>query len=167
MLHLTPSGLTSMLTPPPSEDVGREALLRIVRSASRDLPFQSPDDHEWPRLPSDAEAHHLAPLLEWLTRDAESSVPRAVRAQLRALTLRQTAWHRARTAAATEVLDALERRSIRTLVLKGAALAWTIYPSPALRPMTDIDLLVDRTEAAKAQTVIGQLGFSAAPRRPF
>ncbi|HMF94057.1 MAG TPA: nucleotidyltransferase family protein [Vicinamibacterales bacterium] len=138
-----------------------------MRCAAGDLPFQPLDDHDWPRLPSDADAHHLAPLLEWLTRGCESSAPRAVRAQLRALVLRQTAWHRARTAAATEILDALERGSIRTLVLKGAALAWTIYPSPALRPMTDIDLLVDRSDAAKAQTVIRQLGFDAAPPRPF
>src|SRR4030095_5240143 len=106
MLHLTPSGLTSMLTASPSQDVGREALLRVVRCASDDLPFQSLDDHAWARLPSDADAHHLAPLLERLMRSAECSVPHAVRAQLRALVLRQTAWHRARTAAATQVLDA-------------------------------------------------------------
>jgi len=155
-----------MRTASSSHDVAREALLRVVRCAVGDLPFQSLDDHEWPRLPSDADAHQLAPLLEWLTRGTESSVPLAVRTQLRALVLRQAAWHRVRTAAATEILDALARSSIPTLVLKGAALAWTIYPSPALRPMTDIDLLVDRSDAAKAQTVICQLGFDAAlPRR--
>jgi hypothetical protein len=150
-----------------SQDVAREALLRVVRCACDDLPFQPPDDGEWPRLPSDADAHHLAPLLEWVTRSAESSVPPPVRAQLHALVLRQTAWHRARTAAASEILDALERSSIRTLVLKGAALAWTIYPSPALRPMTDIDLLVDRTDAPRAQVVIRQLGFNTASPRRF
>jgi hypothetical protein len=167
MFHPSTSVHASMLTASPSRDVAREALLRVVRSASGDLPFHLPNDHEWPRLPTDADAHHLAPLLEWLVRDVESSVPPAVRAQLHALVLRQTAWHRVRTAAATEILDALERSSIRTIVLKGSALAWTIYPSPALRPMTDIDLLVDRTDAPRAQVVITQLGFNAASPRRF
>src|SRR5215469_9649283 len=97
MLHVTPSGLTSMLTAPPFQNAVREVLLRVVRCAAGDLPFESPADHEWPRLPSDAEAHHLAPLLEWLTRGGQPSAPPGIRTQLRALVLRQTAWHRART----------------------------------------------------------------------
>jgi hypothetical protein len=164
---VTPSGLTSMLTVSPFQDGGRAALLRVARCAVDEMPFRSADLGEWHRLPFDADSQHLAPLLEWLAGGPDSSVPEPARTQLRALVLRQAAWHRARTAAASEILDALEQCSIRTLVLKGGALAWTIYPSPALRPMADIDLLVDQPQAARAQAVIRELGFTAQAARRF
>ena len=37
---------------------------------------------------------------------------------------------------------ALTARGERVMLVKGAALALTVYPSPAARPMCDIDLLV-------------------------
>src|SRR4030095_8143160 len=55
----------------------------------------------------------------------------------------------------------LARLSIETLVLKGAALCWMIYPSPALRPMSDVDLLVPRQAAPGGQAALRRLGFYA------
>ena len=53
------------------------------------------------------------------------------------------------------------------VVLKGAALAWSIYRSPDLRPMSDLDLLIDRTAADAAQAALQSLNFhvDAGPRR--
>jgi len=48
-----------------------------------------------------------------------------------------------------KVLQACHRQGIAVIVLKGAALAETVYPHPAVRPMGDIDLLV-RPEAVQA-----------------
>jgi hypothetical protein len=116
-------------------------------------------------VPSEAEANHLAPLLSAFLRDHDRNAPDTVVRELQALALRHTAWHRTRTAALLEILDAFDRRSIDTLVLKGAALAWMIYPSPALRPMVDLDLLVPRSRADTAQAALRQLGFDARPGR--
>ena len=40
------------------------------------------------------------------------------------------------------VVDALEAAGIPSVLLKGPALARTVYPDPALRQSVDIDLLV-------------------------
>ena len=62
-----------------------------------------------------------------------------------------------------EILGEFDRLSIDALVLKGAALAWMIYPSPGLRPMVDLDVLVPRARAGEAQAALGRLGFGAEP----
>ncbi len=50
-------------------------------------------------------------------------------------------------------LDVLSRAGIETVLLKGAAVAYTAYPSFSARPMADIDLLVrpEHAEAARVQ----------------
>jgi hypothetical protein len=45
------------------------------------------------------------------------------------------------------------------MVLKGAPLAFSVYPSPALRPMADIDVLVEPHRAADATAVLAGSGW--------
>jgi hypothetical protein len=106
----------------------------------------------------------MAPLvLAYLDRHP-SDVPGSVVLQLQALVLRHAVLHRARTAAVMEMLEAFERHAIDAILLKGAALAWMIYPSPALRPMSDMDVLVPRAAGDSAQRVLRGLRYQAADR---
>jgi hypothetical protein len=59
----------------------------------------------------------------------------------------------------TVVLDALATRGIDALVLKGAALAHTLYPEPWLRTRGDTDLLVRPADRRAAFGVLEQLGY--------
>ena len=52
---------------------------------------------------------------------------------------------------------------IPVVVLKGAALATTLYPDPALRPLSDIDLLVRREHLDAAVQAVKSLGY----RQPY
>jgi hypothetical protein len=61
------------------------------------------------------------------------------------------------------LLDTLAAAGIPTLVLKGAALAGTVYDEPALRPMEDFDLLVPRTHFARAVAATLAAGWSFDP----
>lgn len=61
----------------------------------------------------------------------------------------------------TEVLPALTAANIPVVVLKGAALASSVYADPALRPMSDVDLWVRAADMPHAAGVMGQLGFQA------
>jgi len=136
------------------------SLTWIARAAVHGSASPSLTPGDWERLPYDAEAAHLAPLLDaWLSEHDHDAPDQVVR-QLKALRLRHLAWHRARTRALLDVLDAFERLSIEAIVLKGAALAWTIYPSPYLRSMSDLDLLVPAAAAGTAQAALRNLGFS-------
>ncbi len=46
-------------------------------------------------------------------------------------------------------------------LLKGAALGRTIYGNPAIRPVSDIDLLIDREAVSAAQSTLASLGYQA------
>jgi Uncharacterised nucleotidyltransferase len=58
-----------------------------------------------------------------------------------------------------EMLDALAARGIGTIVLKGAALAHTLYEQPWLRTRGDTDLLVRLADRHAASAVLEQLGY--------
>jgi hypothetical protein len=108
----------------------------------------------WDEIPAAAEHHSLAPLLATHLRAAEIDVPRPVMRQLQALTVRHRHASRVRTEVLGEILAALDAGGIAPLVLKGGALAYLLYPQPGLRPMRDLDLLVCRDEAERAEEVL-------------
>ncbi len=62
-------------------------------------------------------------------------------------------------AATVEVLDAMAEAGIRTVMLKGAAIATRLYDSSELRPAGDVDLLVAPSQASAAAQVLTRLGF--------
>jgi hypothetical protein len=55
--------------------------------------------------------------------------------------------------------DALKHAEIPAVWLKGIALARTIYPNPALRPMVDLDLLVPFVQRKAALRILEELGY--------
>ena len=57
------------------------------------------------------------------------------------------------------VLDQLGSADITPLIFKGAMLAHTTYPTPQLRPMTDVDLWVEEAFVPHAAQLIEQLGY--------
>ena len=57
---------------------------------------------------------------------------------------------RAVTRAGEKTLHQLEEAGIRTLALKGLALGATVYPAPALRTVSDLDILVPRNDVFRA-----------------
>ena len=115
----------------------------------------------WDDLPTQAEAHSLGPLLYTYLRQAGVAVPPGVQRELQGLYLRHRHANEVRTRVLSEILAAFSDAGIETRVLKGAALAHLIYPQPGLRPMRDMDLLVKKNEALKAQAMLAELGFAA------
>ena len=68
---------------------------------------------------------------------------------------------------ASPLLVALAKRHVRFIVLKGAALGQTVYPDIGTRPMSDLDLLVSRSQAEEIITLLHSLGFSTAAKLSF
>ena len=120
---------------------------------------------DWSDLASKAEAHGLAPLLHQHLNRAGVRLPADTRRQLLALTIRHRRRNDIYSVVLGEILDAFSAAGIDTVVLKGAALAHVLYPAVGLRPMSDIDLLVDPRLTRRAQGLLAELGF-AAPVRP-
>ncbi|HMA36110.1 MAG TPA: nucleotidyltransferase family protein, partial [Chloroflexia bacterium] len=117
----------------------------------------------WEGLPAQAEAHGLAPLLYTHLQAAAIPLPAAIQQELQGYYLQHAHAARVRTAVLGEILRALAAAGIDVLVLKGAALAYLVYPQPACRPMRDLDLLVPAADAPRAQALLTGLGFAPAP----
>ena len=85
------------------------------------------------------------------------------------LAYRTNAQERLRAAAAlslaaerdlTEICDAAHRHGLDALLLKGAALAYTHYPEPHLRPYNDIDLLIRQDDRDRAAAMLSDIGYA-------
>lgn len=106
-------------------------------------------------------AHHgMAGMLWQALREAGAPVPRHAARLLQASIAHCRAANEVRFRVLGEILGALEAAGIPALVLKGPALVGLVYRDPALRPMSDLDLLVAREQALRAQRVLNGLGFA-------
>lgn len=61
------------------------------------------------------------------------------------------------------VLEALRSIGVEVVLLKGAYGARRWFEEPALRPMSDIDLLVPRIAMARAEAALASLGYAEKP----
>jgi len=66
-------------------------------------------------------------------------------------------------AAIAEILDRSAAAGLEIVLLKGAALARTIYHDPMLRPFADIDLLAREKRVGDAKQLLVALGYEIAP----
>lgn len=65
---------------------------------------------------------------------------------------------------AARIFEALHRRGVESLPLKGYVLVREIYPRPGMRDMTDIDILVRRDDVPAAACALIELGWTPPPR---
>lgn len=122
----------------------------------------------WSALVDEAEHHGVAPLvgtaLADLARDRQSVVPQDVLRAFAVLASRRRRASAEQQACVDDILRAFGGAGLRVVLLKGACLGHLIYRSPAERPMTDIDILVDGAEVQRAAAVARTLGFAFADR---
>lgn len=65
---------------------------------------------------------------------------------------------------AGRVVRAFNDSAIRTIMLKGIFLAEHVYRNIALRPMSDIDILIKKEDLARANETLARLGYTAPER---
>jgi hypothetical protein len=65
-----------------------------------------------------------------------------------------------------ELVEALRARGIESMLIKGLALALTVYRDLGERPMSDVDLLVPTGAASRALEVLAGLGMESLSPRP-
>ncbi|MFC1718791.1 nucleotidyltransferase family protein [Candidatus Poribacteria bacterium] len=61
-----------------------------------------------------------------------------------------------------EILGELRNEGIPAILLKGVALAETVYPDIALRPMADIDFMVRKADLHSVMEIFTKLGYTQA-----
>jgi hypothetical protein len=64
-----------------------------------------------------------------------------------------------------EILDAFNANHIPLLILKGPALGFTAYPDPAIRPYSDLDLLVNSSDMQISRNILEKTGYQCMTNR--
>jgi hypothetical protein len=117
---------------------------------------------EWPELLRESRASRLTPLvyggLEHALRNG-TKVPAEILQRFRCDTMAAGIRLARLEQACAEVVDHAIRVGIPGLVLKGLALAATVYPAGIPRPMDDIDLLVRETDRERLAGILHARGF--------
>ena len=116
---------------------------------------------DWDELVTQAENYSVAPLLFNSLREGNINFPSNTKRQLYALVQRHRWANDARSRALIEITRACNKNAIQIIVLKGAFLAHSLYPSPSMRPMSDIDLLAPPDRAKDVIQILRELGYSA------
>ncbi len=120
-----------------------------ARALSRNTSFT------WEVVREIAQTEELAPLLYNITR-SQNLVPADLEKDLADSYYFTVARNSLLFDDLEQVLSALVDRNIRVILLKGAALAETMYGSVAVRPMEDLDLLVHRDTLPMAVAVLSE-----------
>ena len=115
---------------------------------------------DWEYIVGSAIHHRVAPLLYYnLEKTNNGLVPQRVVGMLHETYTEALANSIVASYGLKEVLKAFSDSQLRVIVLKGAALAETIYPDIALRPYCDIDLLILKEDQPRATIKLSQLGY--------
>lgn len=124
-------------------------------------PASMPCDPEWSRVVQVAEENAVAPLLyaslkkrEYGNEHFSDAIDRLRIAYLRSETVNWLALRELQS-----LLAEFERAPIPVIVLKGGALVTTLYPEPALRPMSDLDLLIPHAQFEQAEAILLERGY--------
>lgn len=132
-----------------------------TRSQSATLPEPSPG-LDWDRMVEAAERHRLAPLLlQGIQRShAEERTPRAALERLQNVANLELAKAVVRLHHVDELGSAAFDAGLDLCLLKGAAFATRLYPDPGTRPMSDIDLLVRKSQFSQWCETLRALGYA-------
>lgn len=117
---------------------------------------------EWDKLLAEARTSGVSSLLYYIleTAGVDGLLPRQVMSGLQVACYSVAARNIHYYRELSTVLSSFQRLGIQVIILKGAALAKTLYPDISLRPFVDIDLLIRDQDLAKVERELQFLGYS-------
>ncbi|MGE0703962.1 MAG: nucleotidyltransferase family protein [Vicinamibacterales bacterium] len=133
----------------------------IPETLTSDLLSRAAAVVDWQAALNRAEQHGVGPLLYRHLRAASAPLPPGVQPQLQAVYIRHRRANDVRLRMLVEILDAFDAAGVQSRVLKGPALMFLVYGEPALRPISDLDILVPGPDAERAQQLLRTIGFVA------
>jgi putative nucleotidyltransferase-like protein len=119
---------------------------------------------DWDRVLRLARAEHAVALIYPMLRSvAPDVVPAGVLEQMRQLALVSDFALLQLESRLRASLAVLSRARLRVMLLKGAALAYSVYGDIRMRPMSDVDILVDPSDAEAARREMLNVGWCEIP----
>ena len=134
-------------------------LIAAIRNTPRSTPDLSLD--AWHNLLALLQPHGIFPLIAFHVRTwpEECRPPQEIMEDLDQLFVMGAVRNLRAGRQIQVVTDALKDATIPVILMKGPALARTVYPDPALRQSNDIDLLVQPHNLPAAEEILEKLGY--------
>jgi hypothetical protein len=134
-------------------------IVACLRALGRAAPVP-PASLNWDLTLAVAEAEGVAPALGFLLRaEASTVMPAVIRERLSRHLAESAAGQLILARELGRLLEALQREGVPVIPLKGPALAEMLYPQPALRPCTDLDLLIRREALVTVDGILQRRGY--------
>ncbi len=125
-------------------------------------PVALTSQRNWELIIEAASYHLVTPALSYSLK-GRSGVPQAINDYLGAVLFLSGERNQDLLGGLAQPLRALNGAGIEPILLKGiASIASALYPDPAMRILSDIDLLVPESEAENASRLLAALGFRQA-----
>ena len=139
----------------------REQLLRFLSAAVFGQPAGTPDPEvSWEALYELAKEHGVIPLVYPQLKRYQSKIAKETFSLWKDKTLAIIMNNEKLMQVQDEVIQLLQGNGISCAVLKGSSFS-VCYPNPELRPLGDIDLLIDPCHMEKAADLLVSQGFHA------
>jgi hypothetical protein len=121
----------------------------------------------WDKFVELAVHHRVVPLVYMCTKDRiDNPIPTDVMHTLERKTLKNTLRMMQLCRETAVVSHALMERGVRSIVLKGPAIAEDIYGDVALRTSNDLDILVTYRDVPKAADLLAEMGYEQVEKLP-
>ncbi|MBR5614067.1 MAG: nucleotidyltransferase family protein [Clostridia bacterium] len=135
-------------------------LISILKSLLSKSNFTPPQDAQidFEALYAFSKAHHLAGFVA-LCPNILKQMPPELAKKFIYENNRATAREATQEVVISAFLDKMEQAGLRAMPLKGFCIKH-FYPHPALRYMTDTDILVDESDVEKINPILNSLGFT-------
>jgi len=114
---------------------------------------------DWKKFKELITYHNITPFVYLALRDFDSFLPHDLKELLRndyycSLVHAQGIWHEF-----LKISTAFEQKEIVLVPIKGTAFLGDIYTQMPVRPMIDMDLLVEERQLLKAESILNDLGY--------
>jgi hypothetical protein len=116
---------------------------------------------DWKALIYLADQHNLTPIIYQQLRESkeELDIPPDIADRMRRAYLSNAARNTYFLHETGRILQAFSEAGLPAIGLKGVFLLENVYPNIALRSMSDLDLMVKKSDVTKALAIIQKLGF--------
>ena len=149
-------------------NISDELLIYVTSLLRNELPrLPKVSMKQWLDFLSFLETHWIFPLLyrRAASLPAEVRPPELITHKMRMRYLSSSVRYLHMEKQLQEIFHAFQEKRVKVRVLRGPALAWSVYPDPALRPCSDLDLLVLPEQMIQARDVLESLNYKCLSQR--
>lgn len=143
--------------------ISDDLLLYVISLLKNEIP-ELPDSSisQWHELIRILNSHRALPLIYWqiMHIPSASRPPQEIVDTLRMNFFESRFLYLLVDKQIRELVGSFDKADIRIIFLKGSALARTVYPDPATRPGSDIDILVLPDDLHRSRNIMERLGYT-------